>query len=143
MQSEIVLFDLVTGTETVLLAHDGHIEAPNWTPDGAALIVNGGGRIFRVPVDAPVLDAVDTGFATRCNNDHGVSPDGRWLVISDSSQDGRSAIYTLPIDGGTPRRITAKTPVLLARLVPGRSDPDLHGKPWRGLSDPHGPRIGW
>ena len=110
MRSEIVLFHLQERAETVLFAHDGLIEAPNWTPDGAALIVNGDGRIFRVPIDAPALELVDTSFATRCNNDHGVSPDGRLLVISDSSEDGRSAIYTLPITGGTPRRVTANPP---------------------------------
>ncbi|MEM9105002.1 MAG: hypothetical protein AAGC96_05040 [Pseudomonadota bacterium] len=110
MQSEIVVFDLVARTETVLLCHGGHIEAPNWTPDGAALIVNGGGRMFRVPVNAPALQAIDTGFATRCNNDHGVSPDGRLMVISDSSAEGSSAIYTLPVEGGTPQRVTAGTP---------------------------------
>jgi hypothetical protein len=46
----------------------------------------------------PVL--IDSGFATRCNNDHGISPDGTQLVISDQSQDDkRSRIYTLPHGG--------------------------------------------
>ena len=47
------------------------------------------------------------GFATRCNNDHGISPDGTQLVISDQSQgDRRSRIYMLPIAGGTPQLVT-------------------------------------
>jgi Tol biopolymer transport system component len=54
---------------------------------------------------------IDTGFANRCNNDHGLSPDGTLLAISDQSQgDGQSVIYTLPATGGTPRRITAHAP---------------------------------
>jgi Tol biopolymer transport system component len=110
MRSELVLFDLETATEAVVLAFDGLIEAPNWTPDGKVIVVNGGGRIFRVPLDAPDLVPVDTGFAVRCNNDHGVSPDGRLLAISDSTQDGESAIYTLPMGGGTPTRVTVNTP---------------------------------
>lgn len=110
MTSELVIFDLQRATQDVLLATDTLIEAPNWTPDGIALIVNGGGRIYRVPIDKPVLEPIDTGFAVNCNNDHGVSPDGRQLVISDSTEDGKSVIYTVPIDGGPPRRVTAKSP---------------------------------
>jgi Tol biopolymer transport system component len=54
---------------------------------------------------------IDTGFADRCNNDHGISPDGKMLAISDSSQDDhRSRVYILPITGGTPKRLTAKSP---------------------------------
>ncbi|WP_420858507.1 TolB family protein [Marivivens marinus] len=108
MISELCLFDLSEGV-SVLLAHDGHIEAPNWHPDGY-LIVNGGGRLFRVPLDAPALIPIDTGTAVRCNNDHGISPDGRTLVISDSSVTDGSCIYTLPIGGGTPARVTEQVP---------------------------------
>ncbi len=108
MQSELCLCDL-EGKVEVLLTHDGQIEAPNWHRDGF-LIVNGGGRLFRVPLDVPALNPIDTGFAGRCNNDHGISPDGRTLVISDSTEDGKSCIYLLPIDGGTPRRVTPQTP---------------------------------
>ena len=87
------------------------IEAPNWLRDGSALIYNSGGRIFRVPVAGGVPQAIDTGFATRCNNDHGVSPDGTLLAISDQSRGRRqSLIYTLPITGGTPELITPTGP---------------------------------
>src|SRR5207249_1385861 len=56
-------------------------------------------------------EVIDTGFASRCNNDHGVSPDGTLLAISDQSQGQRkSLIYTLPITGGTPMLITPSGP---------------------------------
>jgi hypothetical protein len=88
-----------------------HIEAPNWLPDGETLLFNSGGRIYRIPAAGGLPEVIDTGFATRCNNDHGVSPDGSRLVISDQSQSpGHSLIYTLPITGGTPRRITDSGP---------------------------------
>src|SRR5207302_977274 len=87
------------------------IEAPNWLPDGKTLIFNSRGRIHRMPVTGGKPEAIDTGFATRCNNDHGVSPDGTMLVISDQSQGKRhSLIYTLPIAGGTPKLITPMGP---------------------------------
>jgi len=87
------------------------IEAPNWMRDGAALVFNSGGRIHRIPVGGGTPEPIDTGFATRCNNDHGISPDGTTLVISDQSQEARkSLIYTLPISGGTPKRVTKSGP---------------------------------
>jgi len=87
------------------------IEAANWLADGRTLIYNFGGRIYRVTATDGTPEAIDTGFATRCNNDHGVSPDGTLLVISDQSQGKRqSLIYTLPITGGTPKLITPVGP---------------------------------
>ena len=109
MISEICVYDLDAGDAIVVLRHDGHIEAPNWHPDGY-LIVNGGGRLYRVPLDAPALHLIDTGFAVNCNNDHGVSPDGQTLVISDKSEFGKSCIYTLPVAGSQPVQVTRNTP---------------------------------
>jgi TolB protein len=86
------------------------IEAPNWSRDGAALYFNGKGRIYRLPIEGGEAQSVDTGFAIRCNNDHGLSPDGAQLVISDQSQERRSIIYTVPIRGGPPQRITRLGP---------------------------------
>jgi TolB protein len=89
----------------------GRIEAPNWLHDGQGLIFNVSGHIQRIALSGGAPVTIDTGFATRCNNDHGISPDGKTLVISDQSQDRRqSLIYTLPISGGTPRRVTANGP---------------------------------
>ncbi len=61
-------------------------EAPNWLKDGKSLIFNSNGRIHRIPATGGQPEVVDTGFATRCNNDHGISPDGTLLAISDQSQ---------------------------------------------------------
>jgi TolB protein len=88
-----------------------HFEAPNWSRDGKYFLFNQGGRMYKLPVGGKEPQLLDTGFATRCNNDHGISPDGTQLVISDQSQDDRkSRIYILPIGGGTPRRITELAP---------------------------------
>jgi TolB protein len=87
------------------------IEAPNWTPDGASLIFNSNGRLHRIPVAGGRPEPIDTGFATRNNNDHGISPDGTLLAISDQSQEERrSLIYVVPAGGGLPRRITKNSP---------------------------------
>jgi TolB protein len=102
-----------------------HFEAPNWLKDDSrngTLIFNGNGHLYRMaPNFMPTAAApptppdtkpelIDTGFANKCNNDHGISPDGKMIAISDQSQERQSVIYTLPITGGTPTRITKNFP---------------------------------
>ncbi len=109
MTSSLEIYSLETGQARVVLETDMLIEAPNWDPSGANLLVNGEGHLFRVDLAAPSLAEVDTGFADKCNNDHGISPDGSRIVISHNTAEG-SAIYTLPAGGGEPVRITPDTP---------------------------------
>ena len=53
-------------------------------------------------------------FATRCNNDHVIAADGKQIAISQGTkEDGKSRIYTLPMQGGTPRLITPIAPSYL------------------------------
>ena len=86
-------------------------EAPNWTHDGTSFLFNRNGSIYRLPVSGGEPALIDTGFANRCNNDHGISPDQTSLAISDQSQgDNQSIVYIVPIEGGMPRRITQKSP---------------------------------
>ena len=95
----------------VVYVAPGRFEAPNWTPDGASLLFNRNGRIEEIAVTGGTPEMIDTGFANRCNNDHGISPDGRLLAISDQSQEEhRSLVYVLPITGGTPKRLTQNSP---------------------------------
>jgi Tol biopolymer transport system component len=108
--SDVAIYEIDTGRVRSVLRSDQHIEAPNWLPDGRSLLVNSAGRLYRLPLDAPRLDPVDTGFARMLNNDHGPSPDGTRIAISDKTETGQSCIYTLPIGGGTPRRVTENTP---------------------------------
>ena len=109
MTSELCIHDLRTGETRVVLRHDGLIEAPNWHPQ-EYLIVNGEGRLYRVPLDAPALHPIDTGSVGALNNDHGLSPDGATLAISAKSETGASCIYLLPVAGGEPVRVTPLTP---------------------------------
>jgi TolB protein len=88
-----------------------HFEAPNWSRDGSFFLFNQGGKIYRLPLKGTQPVVVPTGPQNRCNNDHGISPDGQSIAISDSSgSSGKSSIYLLPIAGGTPRQITQASP---------------------------------
>ncbi len=88
----------------------GVIEAPNWTRDGHSFLFNSKGRMYRLPSTGGEPELVDTGFANHCNNDHGLSPDGRQLAISHHGPDGKSLIYLLPSTGGVPKLLTATGP---------------------------------
>ncbi len=109
MRSVLCIWDVAARAERVVLEVDGRIEAPNWHPDGDWLLVNGDGRLFCVPLDKPVLIPVDTGFATRCNNDHGFSPDASRIVISHHTDRG-AEIFMVAAGGGTPQPVTALAP---------------------------------
>src|SRR5208283_6091657 len=91
----------VASTDRSVVYHTrDHIEAPNWSRDGKFFLFNGNGRICRVPVTGGASEPLDTGSQIHCNNDHGISPDGTQLAVSDQTQDGKSHIYVLPIAGG-------------------------------------------
>ncbi|MBZ5545776.1 MAG: hypothetical protein LAO07_19210 [Acidobacteriia bacterium] len=84
-------------------------EAPNWSRDGKSLIFNSGGRIYTIPAAGGEPRMLDTGSANHCNNDHGLSPDAKWLAISNSPKD-RSLIYVVAMTGGAPRLVTPDGP---------------------------------
>ena len=87
-------------------------EAPNWTRDGVSLMFNADGQLRLLPAAGGELSSgLKSGFANRINNDHGFSPDGTEIAISDNSQGNHdSLIYILPSTGGTPKRITKNSP---------------------------------
>lgn len=109
--SYIHVLNIENGDIETLLSLKAHAEAPNWHPDNY-LILNSRGKIYTLDVANPRLKELNTGFATDCNNDHGISPDKKWLAISHndtahpSPKSYKSAIYIMPVSGGTPRKIT-------------------------------------
>lgn len=114
--SRLELVDVASGAREVIFATDAGIEAPNFTPDGKAITFNSGGLIYRIDVGTHTVTHIDTGSCIHNNNDHVISPDGRWLGISshaEHSADGRSTVYKLPIGGGEPMALTRRTPSYL------------------------------
>lgn len=100
------------GKRKVILTEPSRFEAPNWLPDGKSLLINKEGLLYKIPVVGGDLEKVNTGFADKLNNDHGISFDGKMLAISHHNKEanGGSAIYVLPIAGGNPKLITQETP---------------------------------
>lgn len=112
--SRLEVIDVETGRRNVVFESELPIEAPNWSRDGQNFIVNAGGLLYRIPLRGGSAEKINTGFATSNNNDHGISPDGNRLVISHHAEDRpagkNSTIYTLPLEGGDPVRITQNSP---------------------------------
>jgi hypothetical protein len=117
--SVLEVLDVTSGDRRVLRESQDPVEAPNWTRDGGSLIYNTSGagdtrgRLVRYDLAANTTSVIDTATNTRNNNDHVLSFDGAMLGMSDQSQPGGSAVYTVPVAGGTPKRITASTPSYL------------------------------
>lgn len=113
-QSILQTCDVETGRIETLAEFDYLIEAPNWSPDGRFLFYNSKGGICRFSLETGESQAVETGFAQNCNNDHVLSPDGKSIAISHGThEDGQSRIYTVPLAGGVPRLITPLAPSYL------------------------------
>jgi Tol biopolymer transport system component len=113
--SNLEILDLASGNATVIHQYPGSFQAPNWTTDGKALIYVQEGKLYRFDLASMTPTVINTDFATRNNNDHVLSFDGKMLAISHHSpaDSNVSIVYTVPTTGGVPKRITARGPSYL------------------------------
>lgn len=87
-----------------------HFEAPNWLRDDSGFLVNADGQLERIGAKGEAPVAIATGGLKQINNDHVLSPDGSQIAVSDNTEAGGSRIYTLPVAGGQPRKLTENAP---------------------------------
>jgi Tol biopolymer transport system component len=108
--SDLEILDVASGLRRVVYHTPDSMQAPNWTRDGKALIFNRNGRLYRFDLATATPAELNTDFATHNNNDHILSFDGRMLGISNhvAEEGNKSIVYTVPIQGGKPRRNTAQ-----------------------------------
>jgi Tol biopolymer transport system component len=120
--SHLEILDVQSGNRQIIYSAAQPFEAPNWTLDGSALIYNSSGsapdlkgRLYRFDLAKRQPTLINTDFANRNNNDHVLSFDGTMIALShqDASHKGQSAVYTVPIQGGTPKLITPLFPSYL------------------------------
>ena len=104
VRSHVTIADADGRSSRVIYSSDRLFEAPNWSPDGSYLLLNSGGKLWKLTVSGGEPAMVDSGAVSKINNDHGISPDGKTLAIS------AGPIYVLPSAGGEPRRLTDKVP---------------------------------
>ena len=110
LYSTLETVPIASGDRRVAYVAPAHFEAPNWSRDGSYFLFNQEGGIYSLDSGGDDPVRIPTGPETKCNNDHGISPDGTLIAVSDSLQRGKSMVYTLPVAGGTPRLITSNSP---------------------------------
>jgi TolB protein len=110
LESTLEVAEIETGCRRIVHRVMDHFEAPNWSPDGKTLVFNSHGRLYSIPLAGGTPQMIESGLADRCNNDHGFSPDGRWLALSHNTSDEGSLIYIIPSEGGQPRLVTEQGP---------------------------------
>lgn len=80
-------------------------EAPNWTQDGTALILNGDGALWRLDLASGHVQRIPIEGVPALNNDHVLSPDGRHVYVSANDWH----IYRAPLAGGRAERLTGRS----------------------------------
>ncbi|MEM6857942.1 MAG: Tol-Pal system beta propeller repeat protein TolB [Pseudomonadota bacterium] len=103
----IYVYDIGTGTQTLVTQNANPTLAPRWSPDGKSILysmaVAGNTDIYRVPVTG--------GRSVRLTNTPGIdiggsySPDGSKIVF-ESDRSGTQQCYVMDADGTNQKRIT-------------------------------------
>lgn len=113
-RSQIRVIDCRDRSDHVVHETPHLVEAPNWLPDGSALLLNGCGKMFRYDLGADLsrsgsgsLLPIDIGSIQDANNDHVISPDGIMLYIS-----AGGAVYRVPVTGGEPEQVSPRGRVM-------------------------------
>lgn len=100
---EVWIASAATGARELVVASNRLLlEAPNWTPDGSALILNGDGGLWRLELGGSLTAVPVTGIPA-INNDHVLAPGGQEIYLS--AEDGH--IYRAGIRGGDAVRVSA------------------------------------
>src|SRR5579859_3939175 len=81
--SYIQTVDVKTGKIDTVLVAKGDYEAPNWHPDNY-LVVNFRGKMYKLDLASKALTVINTGSVNQLMDDHGLSPDGKWMAITNT-----------------------------------------------------------
>jgi len=121
--SHIELLDIVTGDRKIVYSAPNSLQAPNWMVDDNIFTYNSDGLLYDFDLRNGKPVKIETDFATKNNNDHVLSFDGKQMGISNATiEDGHSIIFTMPRHGGKPTRITQSGPSYLHGWSPNSKD---------------------
>jgi Tol biopolymer transport system component len=140
------------GAPVAVATASGIFEAPNWTPDGNAFVINQDGRFYRVPMTGESRQPFDTGGLKGCWGEHAFSPDGKWFALSCPAAGERGPdVHIIPAGGGAPRQITRQpisffhgwspngSSIVFTSILAGHEDiytvPVIGGSPMRLTTD--------
>lgn len=103
---QVWIHDTETGSDRLVIeTRDRLLEAPNWTLQDDALILNGDGLIWRISLSDGEVHPVAIADLPPVNNDHVLDPDGTHIFLS-TYDDWQ--IYRAPLAGGRAAQISGK-----------------------------------
>lgn len=122
-RTEVWVVEAVGGEPVLVFASDDLLlEAPNWAPDGTALLLNAHGWLWRLTLEPePALQRVVIDDLPPINNDHVVDgPRGRIYL---SANDGHLYAAPAPRRSGDPHQSRQLALPLPPRRQPGWQHP--------------------
>lgn len=112
--SHLEILNVETGKSKIIYQSSRSLQAPNWTKDGKTLLFNSDGLIYTFDLAGNSTAVLNTGSVIKNNNDHVISFDGQMLGLSSgTAASDASIVFTVPITGGEPKRITPTGPSYL------------------------------
>ena len=101
-ESQLTVISRTGEDRRVVFRTSEHIEAPNWTSDGRALICNVAGKLCRIPLhDGAIAESIRIEGATSITNDHLLSADGSTVYFT-----ANGAVFAAPLAGGRARQLS-------------------------------------
>jgi Tol biopolymer transport system component len=123
--SDLMLFDALTGKQSVPLSQGSNLADPAWSPDGKMIAVTsytlGAPRLLLVPADGRLSIPVTTPDGEPYRPSY--SPDGAWLVYT-LRHDNRNDLHAIQV--GTTNKDIALT---------------IDGQSWNGVFSPDGKQM--
>ncbi len=119
--SNIEIMDIETGKRNIINTDSNSTNSPIWTKDGKKIIYSKQGLMYSLNLANYTSQKLYTGDSiTRNTNDHVLSVDGKTIAFSNvKSEQGGALIYTIPVTGGIPKRISRRGPVYPHGWSPG------------------------
>jgi Tol biopolymer transport system component len=105
----------IDGTgKRVVLDSPHRLAAPEWAPDGKTFVVNGGGRLWRVPASGGEPRAIEIAGIRWIDINHGLSPDGKVIAFTP----GSGALNRVAASGGSPTVVLKAAPSYVHAWAP-------------------------
>ncbi|MEQ9443424.1 MAG: hypothetical protein RIG62_30575 [Cyclobacteriaceae bacterium] len=108
--SRLETMNVLDGKRKVVFESSGRIEFPTWTPDEQKLLFSMDRSLYTIPATGGTPQKFETDSLDGNHYDFGISPDGKMLAITSSTDGIEHRVYVLPMEGGTARRLTEQSP---------------------------------
>lgn len=110
VEASLEIIDIETGARRVVHVSREELGAPNFSRDGRELYYNSGVELIAIPVAGGAPRVIHSVSHANGAHDHGPSPDGTQIAVSDYDANNVSFIHLVPTGGGEARQLTAQGP---------------------------------